>query len=168
MLRLCCSLFAAFCLLLTACRPSPQYQQHYTIPSYKWAGGFQPVFTFDITDTAAAYQVFFTVRHTEDYPFRNIWLLMGQQSPGDTGMHTSRVELTLAEGSGQWRGRGMGEIIEQLVPLSTPNNPTFFTRKGRYTIRLTQDMRRDPLPEVMQVGLRIEKLGMASKAVAHH
>ena len=29
-------------------------------------------------------------------------------------------------------------------------------------------MRRDPLPEVMQVGLRIEKLGVASKAVARH
>src|ERR1044072_5901264 len=63
-----------FCMLLFAvclspCRPSPQYQDHYNMPGTAWSSTFQPQFKFEISDTAAAYQLFLLIRHTDAYPF---------------------------------------------------------------------------------------------------
>ncbi|MBS1615735.1 MAG: gliding motility lipoprotein GldH [Bacteroidetes bacterium] len=149
-------LLFATCVL--GCRPSPQFQQHYNIPDGQWSSAFQPSFQFDISDTSAAYQLFLLIRHTDAYPFSNLWMTMESRGPVDSGFKKLRVEVPLAAPSGQWLGRGMGEIWEQRVPINSLQMPAFFPKPGLYTVRLTQDMRRDPLPEVLTIGLRIEKL----------
>lgn len=153
-----------FAFYFLSCRPSPQFQDHYTIPNAQWAASFQPHFTFEITDTAAAYQLFLLIRHTDAYPFSNIWINMDSKGPFDSSFRKLRVEVPLAATNGQWLGRGMGEIWEQRVPINSLQMPAFFPHKGLYTVRLTQDMRRDPLPEVLTIGLRLEKLPPFHKA----
>ena len=154
---------AAFCILhfafcISSCRPSPQYQDNYAIPGGAWQVAYRPEFHFTITDTAIAYQLFLLIRHTDAYPYANIWVNMDSKAPGDTAWGKVRVEVPLAAPTGQWLGRGAGELWEQRVPLTSLSRPAFFTKKGTYTVRLTQDMRRNPLPEVLTVGLRLEQL----------
>ena len=71
------------------------------------------------------------------------------------------MEVPLAEQSGKWLGNGMGEIWEQLMPVNYQMNEggisKFLKKKGKYEIKLEQNMRLNPLPEVLQAGLRIEK-----------
>ena len=153
----------AFLLLLAACQPSPQYQEHFTVPKNAWSADFKPECRFTITDTAAAYQLFFLIRHTDAYAFSNIWIMLETQSPGDSVYHKMRVEVPLSASTGQWLGRGMGEIWEQRVAINTAATPAFFGKKGNYVIRMSHDMRKNPLPEIMQVGLRIEKLGIPQR-----
>ena len=151
-----CILHFAFCI--SSCRPSPQYQDNYAIPGGAWQAAYRPEFRFTITDTATAYQLFLTIRHTDAYPYANIWINMDSKAPGDTGWGKVRVEVPLAAPTGQWLGRGAGELWEQRMPLTSLSRPAFFAKKGTYTVRLTQDMRRNPLPEVLTVGLRLEQL----------
>ena len=145
-------------VLLASCRPSPQYQDHYNIPDGAWQASYKPEFHFTITDTAAAYQLFLLIRHTDVYPFSNIWINMDSKAPGDTSWGKTRIEIPLAAPSGQWLGRGAGELWEQRVPITTPMRPAFFAKNGDYTVRLSHDMRRNPLPEVLTIGLRVEQL----------
>jgi gliding motility-associated lipoprotein GldH len=145
-------------MMLASCRHAPQYQDHYNIPGSAWDAGYKPVFRFTITDTAAAYQLFLLIRHTDAYPFSNIWMNMESRAPGDSVWGKTRVEIPLAAPSGQWLGRGLGELWEQRVPITTPARPAFFARKGEYSVRLIHDMRRNPLPEVLTIGLSLEKL----------
>lgn len=148
-----------FLLLFSACnRPAPQFQENFALPGGTWPSSFQPTFQFDIEDTAAAYQLQLVLRHTDVYPFSNIWISLESKAPGDTAWGKVRVEVPLAAVSGQWLGRGMGAIYEQRAPITSLDRPAFFPKQGRYQIRLSQDMRRDPLPEVLSVGLRIEQL----------
>jgi gliding motility-associated lipoprotein GldH len=148
-------LFAVCCI---SCRPSPQFQETFTLPSNSWDLGYKPVFKINIDDTDAAYQIFLLIRHTDAYPFSNIWIGMDSQSPGDSSWAHSRVEVPLAAPSGQWLGRCAGELWEQRVPITTPDKPAFFPKKGKYTLRLQHEMRRNPLPEILTIGLRVEKL----------
>jgi gliding motility-associated lipoprotein GldH len=139
--------------------PSPQFQDHMTVPKNAWNYSFKPNFKFNITDTTAGYQLLFLVRHTDAYPFNNIWLMMETKGPGDTTFTKMRVEVRLAAPDGKWLGRGMGDIYEQRAEINSTAQPAVFPKSGEYTIRLSQDMRRNPLPEVMQVGLRLVNLG---------
>lgn len=144
---------------LAGCMESPYYQKDVTVPAYQWKYDYQPVFKVDIEDTAALYNLYFIVRHTEAYPFSNIWMWIHTKEPGDTTFSKSRIEIPLAEKSGKWLGRGMGEIWEQRMPITRNDAPMIFKKPGSYEIRFEQNMRVNPLPEILQVGLRVEKLG---------
>jgi gliding motility-associated lipoprotein GldH len=127
------------------------------VPKNAWDYQFKPSFKFDITDTTATYNLYFLVRHTEAYQFSNIWLQVYSKQPGDSTFIKSRIEVPLAEPSGKWLGRGMGEIWEQRMPITRNDNPMVFKKTGTYEIRFEQNMRINPLPEVLQIGLRVEK-----------
>lgn len=148
-----------FVLLLGGCLESPVYQKQYSVPGNAWDYGWKPVFEFDITDTTSAYNLYFLVRHTEAYPNSNIWMKIHTKEPGDTVFREDRIEVPLAQSDGRWLGKGIGSVWEQRMPLTRNDAPMLLRKKGRYTIRLEQNMRTNPLPEVLQVGLRIEKAG---------
>lgn len=137
--------------------PSPYYQKEYAIPKNAWATNFKPSFKFEITDTNSLYNLYFVIRHTDAYPYSNIWLMVYTKKPGDSNFEATRLEIPLAEPSGKWLGRGMGEIWEQRMPISVEGDTLMLRKKGVWEIRIEQNMRSNPLPEVMQVGLRAEK-----------
>lgn len=141
----------------TSCIKSPYYQKEYSVPQNAWRYQFKPSFKFEITDTTSSYDLFFNIRHTEAYPFSNIWVWIYTKQPGDSTFQKSRIEIPLAEPSGKWMGRGAGEIWEQHMPLTAGDKAMVFKKTGTYEIRMEQNMRVDPLPEVLQIGLRVEK-----------
>lgn len=154
-----CTIFVLILLATAGCMPSPYFQKNVTIPQNQWNYDFQPLFKVDIKDTAAMYNLYFIIRHTEAYRFSNIWMWIYTKEPGDSTFKKSRIEIPLAEKSGRWLGRGMGELWEQRMPITRNDAPMIFKKPGTYEIRFEQNMRINPLPEILQVGLRIEKLG---------
>lgn len=143
--------------LMSGCLSSPYYQKEYTIPKNDWYYDNELTYKFNITDTNSLYNLQFLFRHTEAYPYSNIWLIVDTKKPGDTIFERTRLEVPLAEPNGKWLGRGMGEIWEQRMPISHDGDTVMLRKEGIWEIRLSQNMRMDPLPEVLQVGLRIEK-----------
>ena len=142
---------------LSACVSSPYYQKDITIPQNNWQTSFKPSFKFEVTDTTINYNLYFIIRHTEAYPFSNIWIWINTKKPGATKFERTRIEIPLAEPSGKWLGRGMGEIWEQRMPITHEGDKAILKKKGTWEISFEQNMRVNPLPEVLQVGLRIEK-----------
>jgi gliding motility-associated lipoprotein GldH len=149
----------ALTVVLTGCLPSPYFQKDVAMPQFQWHYEMQPVFKVDIKDTAALYHLYFIIRHTEAYPFSNIWMSIYTKQPGDSSYQKSRIEIPLAEPSGKWLGRGMGEIWEQRMPITRNDDPMIFKKPGTYEFKFEQNMRVNPLPDVLQVGLRVEKIG---------
>ncbi len=137
--------------------PSPFFQKDEVLPKNEWAYNFKPVFTFDITDTTVDYETTFLIRHTEAYQYCNIWLWVHVKSPGDSVGKKVRTNITLAEASGKWLGRGMGEIWEQRMKMDLGDSIKF-NKAGTYQITLEQNMRINPLPDIMNVGVRVEKM----------
>lgn len=151
------SIFAIVLLFLGSCISSPYYQKEHTISDYQWEHSEEPTFRFDITDTNSFYNLYFLIRHTEAYPYSNIWLMIHTKAPGDTVFERTRIEIPLAEPSGKWLGRGMGEIWEQRMPISHEGDSVMLRKQGTWEIKVSHSMRIDPLPEVLEVGLKVEK-----------
>ena len=147
------------CLFMVGCMSSPFYQKEEAVPQNEWQYQFQPTFKFNITDTTSLYNIYFLVRHTDAYPYANIWLWIYTKQPGDSVFRKARINIPLAEASGKWLGRGMGEIYEQEMPITVEGDKSICRKKGTYEIRFEQNMRINPLPEILHVGLRVEKAG---------
>lgn len=143
-------------VLLASCKPSPVYQKYVSIPNHAWDYSFKPTFDIKITDTQSLYNIYFLIRHTHAYPKSNIWLDITTMKPNGTSVD-SRIEVPLAEPNGKWMGRGMNEIWEQRMPITRNDAPMRFQDTGTYTLKMAHINRLNPMPEILDVGIRIEK-----------
>jgi len=144
-------LFVICSLWLVGCTNIDLYEKDLAIPGFKWKSSFKPEFSFTIKDTTQPYQLFLVLRHNEKYNYNNIWINLYSQPPGDT-LHKAPFELSLATKE-KWLGTGMDDIYEHRIKLTDPQ----FLRAGVYHFKIEQIMREDPLDNVMDVGLRVEK-----------
>ena len=150
LLATCCS------LLVSSCTTNDLYEKTVTTPKLQWKRSYKPVFKFEIKDTTVAYQLFITFRHNDRYNFNNIWVNLYTLSP-DGESAKAQYELPLANNEKGWLATGMDDIYEHRIALTPLNQEFRFKRAGIYVFTLEHIMREDPLLNVLNVGLRIEK-----------
>lgn len=139
------------------CQTMDLYEKTVTIPGHAWKSDFKPEFSFTISDTAVPYKIYVTLRHRDKYHFNNLYINLTTQQPGQDSSQTAMYDLLLGTDEEGWRGSGMDDIYEHRILLTPEGSDFYFRRKGEYRFRIAQVMREDPLENVMNVGLRIEK-----------
>lgn len=142
--------------LFASCKKLDVFEKNISVPQYKWQYQFQPDFEFSINDTAANYKIFIILRHTDAYRYNNIWLNIATKNPGDSSYKTQRFDLQLGADATGWEGAGMDDIWE--LRKSITNGPVKFTRPGNYKFKISHIMRENPLPNILSVGVRVEKV----------
>lgn len=153
-LVLCLQLMACS-FLLYSCHTIDLYERVVPIPKHQWQSSFKPAFSFQVNDTAVPYQLYLIVRHNNSYRYNNIWVKLTAQGPADTA-RSFTLDLPLATKDG-WLGTGMDDVFEHRVAFALDPQKFAFARSGNYTFTLQQVMRDDPLENIMNVGIRIEK-----------
>lgn len=143
------SVFFASCIKIDL------FEKQATIPSQQWFYTDVPQFTFHIDDTTSLYNVYVIVRHTDLYEYNNLWLRIGLKTPSDS-FNYQNVNLILANDAKGWEGTGMNDIYEVRKSISAA--PFSFKTAGNYTFSITQTMRENPLKNILNIGLRIEKI----------
>lgn len=141
---------------LGSCQSIDLYERTQAIPHHQWSNSFKPQFTFTIKDTSSPYQVYIILRHNDLYNYNNIWVNLYTKAPGDT-VQKVQYELPLASKEKGWLGSAMDDIYEQRIAITPGNQKLYFKKPGTYTFTIEQIMREDPLANVMDVGLRLEK-----------
>jgi gliding motility-associated lipoprotein GldH len=143
---------------MQSCTTSDLYEKTVVIPGHSWKSSFKPAFSFIIRDTTSPYRLYFVIRHTDKYHYNNIYINLTGTQPGQDSAGTGRFDLRLGNDDTGWLGSGMDDIYEQRIPLTPKDPPYYFRKKGTYTYSIEQIMREDPLENVLNVGLRIEKI----------
>lgn len=149
------SLLVLCILIFSSCGSIDLYEKTVPIPKHEWNSSFKPEFRFTIKDTTVPYRVYITLRHNDRYNYNNIWVNLFTQSPGDT-IRQVQYELPLASKQG-WMGSGMGDIYDHRIAITPQDQDLYFRRSGEYVFTLEQVMREDPLQNVIDVGIRLEK-----------
>jgi gliding motility-associated lipoprotein GldH len=140
-----------------SCMPSNQFQKKYYLPTHQWLYADAKTFEFTIADTIAKYNLQFLMQHSEAYANSNIWLKMITKYPTGT-IDSQRIEVPLALPDGHWLGRKANKMVEHTLNITPNALPISFVNKGKYTITLLQDMRKDSMAEVEYIGLQIDKV----------
>jgi gliding motility-associated lipoprotein GldH len=154
------SLPIAYCLLpivilgLYSCTTIDIYEKTVPVPGHAWESSFRPHFNFTIKDTVSLYEPFLILRHNEKYNYNNIYINLYVKGPGqDTAIRIQR-NLILAGNEGWKDATAMDDIYEHRIKLL--DNPQTL-KAGNYEFTVEQIMRENPLRDVFDVGIRIEK-----------
>jgi gliding motility-associated lipoprotein GldH len=97
--------------------------------------------------------LYLNLRHTSDYKYSNIFLLIHITGP-DGKKSTERREFKLALPDGEWLGSGSGNLYSYQILFKEDYK---FPLKGKYMIELEQNMRDNPLDYITDAGIRVEK-----------
>jgi len=128
--------------------------QNTELVNSNWSYSNKLKYAVKIDDASIAYNLCLNLRVTADYKYSNIFVLMHETGPGIQSPVAVRYEFKLANKDGEWLGAGSGNIYSYQIPFS---NNYKFPAKGTYYFELEQNMRDNPLREVSDVGLRVEK-----------
>ncbi|GAA4448582.1 hypothetical protein GCM10023189_06660 [Nibrella saemangeumensis] len=142
-------------LALTGCDKNTVYKEYADIKGGQWYVKETPSFTFTITDTAQAYNIYYNLRNSISYPYYNLYLTRYLTDASGTLIESRLDELILMDPkTGKPRGDGLGDIFDHKVLIKRNYR---FPHSGDYTMRISQYMRQNPLPDVLSVGITIEK-----------
>ncbi len=142
-------------IIFASCIKIDLFEKQVTIPSQQWFYTNVPKFTFHIDDTTSLYNVYVILRHTDLYKYNNIWLRIGLKTPTNS-FNYQNVNVVLATDAKGWEGTGMDDIYEVRKSISAA--PFSFKTAGDYTFSIKQIMRENPLKNILNVGLRVEKV----------
>lgn len=136
-------------IILTACGSKTAYLHFESLPSAAWHQDSVLCFPIATEDTAAGYDILLHIRHTNYYPYQNMWLFVNTLQ-GETS-HTDTLEIYLADDRGAWLGNGRNGLISMPVLYDTQR------RIGSDTlyISIQQGMRDSVLQGVQDVGVEV-------------
>ena len=125
------------------------YSTFHSVPLNGWNADSVLTYTWSIDDTASTYQIIIDVRHTELYPYQNLWFFIEKPLS-----QTDTIEFYLADDRGQWLGKGYNGYIEMPVLYEEAYR---FDSIGEYTMTIQQGMRMERLRGITDVGVIISK-----------
>ena len=137
--------------LMQSCRQETLLEENKIIENRQWRYADKAIFKVQVNNHQEPYNLFVNFRHTASYRYANLFVLIHQINP-DKKRVTRRLEFTLAHPDGQWIGLGSGNIINYQAVVKKQFQ---FPANGIYYFEIEQNMRDNPLKEILDVGLTI-------------
>jgi len=111
-------------------------------------------FNVYIDDTLHKYNIYLNLRNTRDYLYNNFFMYVQMISP-DGKMRMDTAEVFLAnEYTGKWNGSGSSGIYSNSFLF---RHDEYFPVVGEYQFSIQQAMRYEPVNEILDVGIKIER-----------
>ena len=144
-------LIMGLCLTFASCDSNMIYEENFEVDSDGWRADDIKTFTFDIEDTISPFNFWINFRTSTDYPYSNLFMFLYSEYP-DGYESKDTLQFILAAPNGEWQGESSGTVVENRFLVS--QGP--LKKTGSYTFKLQQAMRDEVLPEILDVGFRVE------------
>ena len=145
----------ALLICFASCDNNYLYQEEKTLPGAVWTYRDTLDFSFTVADTSTLYNLYLDFKHSDAFPYQNIYLKLYTRFPD--GKRLSKVRnFDLFDAQGTSNGQCSGGECSVRILLQ---DNAFFNTAGAYTITLEQYMRVDSLNGIIAAGLAVEKTG---------
>ena len=120
----------------------------------QWKKNNAQTFSFDINDAQNLKNMMFVVRNNNNYPYSNLRLIASVEH-NKKKISTDTLNYVLAKPNGEWIGTGFGDTKEIVFQYKLNYK---FPENGKYSVKVVQAMRRNVLPGIEDIGIKIQNL----------
>jgi len=136
-----------------ACDKQRVFDENQELKDNSWDQSNKLRFTTTIADSTSAHTLYLNVRNAGWYPFSNLFIFVHTTLPNGA-IPIDTAQCVLADDNGKWLGDGLGDLYDNRILFKKNFR---FPQLGKYTFELEQAMRVNPLPGIMDAGIRIER-----------
>ncbi len=140
-------------LSIISCDRNVIYEKNVALKNDTWNYRDTLFYDVNISDTIRAYDIFINVRNSADYQYSNMYLFMSVYAPNGNLLKDT-FNITLADQTGKWYGKGAGNIFSIQVPYKLRIK---FPFQGIYIFEIQHAMWNQNLQGISDVGIRISK-----------
>lgn len=146
--------FSVLVFLVVGCDQRRVFEENREFEHRYWALSDEPSFEFAVTDSTRAFNLYYNVRNSLDYPWDRIFVTWSLSDSIGHELARKLVYNDLFDPTGRPYGQsGIGDLYDHQFLLASGYH---FLHPGKYTLRLTQFSRQDTLHGVIAVGVRVE------------
>lgn len=146
--------FLVLSIGLWSCDDSRLYEENIEFANKAWLSDSVVTINFNIPDSKKTYNLYYNIRNTASYPYHNIYVNYTLEDTVGRKLSSSLINTNLFDPkSGRPLGSGLGDVFDHQV-LILENYK--FDKSGEYNFKIQQYMRKDTLPEILAVGVRVE------------
>jgi len=159
-------LFGGFLMLLflfVSCDENSIIDKYVSLDNNIFKASEPIEFTFSVKDTVATNKVYIQLRNNNHFQYSNLFLITELQTPNGF-IKVDTLEYEMADPRGNFLGKGMSGMVENILCYTQKCMPTTFENKGEYLFKIRHAMREsgkakgiENLEGITDIGLRIEK-----------
>lgn len=138
-------------IAFVSCDSNRIYEENLKVGEDGWDADDIKTFNFDIEDTLSPMNLWINFRTSTDYPYSNLFIFLFSEYP-DGYEAKDTLQFILAKPNGEWEGKSSGTVVENRFLVSQGA----FRKAGPYTFKIQHAMRDETLPEIIDVGFRVE------------
>ncbi len=143
-----------FSIGFISCDNSRVFEKNIEFKDKVWHSDSVISIQFNIIDAKKTYNLYYNLRNTISYPYHNIYVNYTLEDTLGRQLRSSLVNTNLFDPkSGRPLGSGLGDVFDHQVLILSDHK---FDRPGAYNFNIQQYMRKDSLPEILAVGVRVE------------
>ncbi|WP_071144850.1 gliding motility lipoprotein GldH [Bacteroides ihuae] len=143
----------ALLLFFTSCDNKTVYHSFLHIPETGWQKKDTLSFNIEIKDSMTYVHLSAEVRNLSNYPYKNTFLSISHNLQDSTTWKTDTLELSLADNEGKWLGKGWGNLYQTSLLIGT----VLVVHPGKYSVRISHEMKDNALLGINDVGVLVEK-----------
>lgn len=146
-------ILAFISLFFISCKEKAIFDEVKEIDHRIWSFDEWVEFQPEITDSTQLYDIYFSIRLEKDYPFQNIYLRQKMSGPF-LEERIDTLNIDLIDPSAKWKGNcNKNECLQNILLAEKIQ----FQYPGSYSIAFEQFTRKDKLPGILEIGLRISQ-----------
>jgi len=149
-----------FSFVFVSCDSNSVFDKYKSVPN-KWHKDSIVSFKVNPPDSTNAYNLFVTLRNTNDYKFNNLFLIVGMNFPNGKVIKDT-LEYKMAKPNGELLGTGFTDVKENKLWYK---ERVIFEESGEYTVNIQHAMRENgkvngviDLEGITDIGFRIESI----------
>jgi gliding motility-associated lipoprotein GldH len=143
-------------ILFFSCGKSYLYEENVKFENEEWTYQDSVSFEFAIEDTSKLYNILLALEHSPEFSTQNLYTRIATKFP-DGKRPSQVVSLELADQTGFWYGECSSKSCMFEAPIQSN---AYFNQTGTYTITIAQHMRRDSVPGIQALSLKLEDTGV--------
>ncbi len=142
-------------IIFMGCDENSVYEKHKGgFTDYRWENTKLVEFNPEVKDIEQDYQIYFSLRHVLGFQFKYLNINLEVTSPSGEVTSKDYVLKIIGEGSNKL----LSECALDICDLDILMEENFkFTETGKYKYVVKHIMETNPIPNVMQIGLKIRK-----------
>ena len=144
------SALTLFCVLVTACNQKTVYYHYEQTPMTGWDKNDTLSFVIGPISSSGRYQEELGLRISGEYPFTGLNLIVEQRNKSKQLLRVDTLACNLINEQGNVKGRGVSQF-QYLFPLTIMD----LQENDQLFVKVRHDMKRDILPGISDVGLRL-------------